>query len=136
MNNILQNIKEDMKNSNFSIIEGALRNDWDEIRGALAENPECINQRDPRMGVTALHIAAGDGNLPLVQFLCEQEGVDSAAIDAAGRRPIQLSIAIGRPDITTLLCRAVKLWPDDPDLWDDDQPPAGASIVKLSPPTP
>jgi ankyrin repeat protein len=90
----------DLKERKHSIIAGALRNDFSEVRAALAEDPDCINDRDPRMGVTALHITAGNGSFPLVKFLCEQPGCDPFLLDQAGRSAAFMAVVVGRVDIS------------------------------------
>ena len=82
-----------------NIIRGATNHDLDEIRRALAENPDCINETEPNVGVTALHIAAFDGNYEIVDFLCDQPGVDVHAEDNLGRTPWWAAYIVGREDI-------------------------------------
>jgi hypothetical protein len=99
VNNSLLAPGGNLSEKRYSIIRGALRNDFDEVRAALAEDPGCINERDARMGVTALHITAGNGSLRLVEFLCEQPGCDPFLLDQAGRLAGFMAVVVGRMDI-------------------------------------
>lgn len=89
----------DILKHEFNIIRGANNCDLDEIKGALQEDPECINQTDPGTGMTALHICAGHGHLTCVNFLLKQDGIDAKLRDHFQRLPQELAYAIGREDI-------------------------------------
>jgi len=95
-----------LKERNHSILRGADSNDWEEVKSALLEDPDCINEQDERMGITAMHIAAADGNMTLVKFLLQQPGCRSSMADHSGRMPSHLAEAIGREDIVAVLRRA------------------------------
>ena len=82
-----------------NIIRGATNGDLEEIKEALRRDPACINEVDPEIGVTALHIAAFDGNFKLVDFLCAQPGVDAYVYDKLGRTQWFAAHSIGRDDI-------------------------------------
>lgn len=99
-------LRGNLKERHHSILIGAENCDWDEIRNALTEDPTCINDQDERMGVTPLHIAAGDGNMTLVKFLLEQPGCRTSMADHSGRMPSYMAEAIGRDDIASVLRQA------------------------------
>lgn len=86
-------------NDEPNIIRGATNHDLDEIKRALEANPDCINETEPNVGVTALHIAAFDGNFEVVEFLCGQEGVDITLPDNLGRTASTAAHMVGRDDI-------------------------------------
>jgi len=98
--------KDNNKKRSHSIIIGALVHDIVEIKRALQEDADCINHVDDVLGVSALHIAAADGNSALVDFLCKQPGCDPHLLDRQGRRAAFLALAIGRPDICDAICVA------------------------------
>lgn len=88
-----------------NIIRGATNGDLEEIKEALRNDPDCINETDPDVGVTALHIACFDGNYEIVDFLCSQPGVEVYVYDNLGRIPWYAAYAIGRDDICERLLR-------------------------------
>lgn len=93
--------------SERSVIELMIRKKYDEVRGEVLRNPACINDRDPRSGVTLLHIACGRGSTPLVEFLCEQPGIDLMVQDHFGRFAFQLAWVISREDLIHIIHRAL-----------------------------
>ena len=88
-----------------NIIRGAANNDLNEIKCALEADPSCINETEPNVGVTALHIAAFDGNYEIVDFLCDQPGIDIHIEDNLGRSPQWAAYIIGRNDIEMRIAR-------------------------------
>lgn len=91
----------------YSIIYGAEINDLNHVKLALADDPRSINGRDRALGVTALHIAAGDGNRSLVEYLVEQPGCKLDIEDYKGRTPALLAIIVGRDDIADIIHSAI-----------------------------
>ncbi|WP_306260382.1 hypothetical protein [Pararhizobium sp. IMCC21322] len=97
-NNLIDNynlLNEDKPN----IIRGAMNADLEEVKAALLENPDCINEADPETGLTAMHIGGGEGDYALVDLLCNQPGFDISLRDAWGRTPYLMARVIGRQDI-------------------------------------
>lgn len=88
-----------------NIIRGATNNDLDEVKRALEADPNCINETEPNVGVTALHIAAFDGNYEMVDFLCDQPCIDIHKEDNLGRSPQWAAYIIGRNDIEMRIMR-------------------------------
>lgn len=95
----------DLNEDEPNIIRGATNADLDEIQRALSLNPDCINEVDNNIGVTALHIAAFDGNYDIVDFLCDQPGIDIAVFDKFGRTAYWAAHIIGRDDIVERIMR-------------------------------
>ena len=100
-NNYYFNILDERPN----IIRGAIKADLEELQSALIENPNCINDTDPATGVTALFIAAIDGNYSIVDFLCDQPGIKVDIMDKFGRTAYMAAIEIGRDDILERIMR-------------------------------
>jgi ankyrin repeat protein len=89
------------------IIEGAQQNDLGKVEAALELDPPCVNACDPRSGLTALHIAAADGNRSLVRFLLSRADCAFSPEDRLGRTPVQLAYVIGRDDIVDDICSSM-----------------------------
>ena len=117
------------------IIRAALSNDINAAKCALAEDAECINHQSDKMGVTALHVAAGNGNMSMVQFLCEQPGCDPYIQDYAGRLPCYMATAIGRLDISDVI-GALGAKIIGPLFDDDDEPDFSPVPFKPAGPSP
>lgn len=120
-----QSLRGNLDNRIHSIIRGAERNDLGEVKRALEEDPECVNHQDARMGITALHIAAADGNMPLVKLLLEQRNIKASRADHAGRDAAYMAEAIGRDDIANLITHAIharllERFPELKDVPNDD----------------
>lgn len=105
--NSLTSLYDGMNNDKPNIIRGAMSADFDQVKAALEENPACITEADPVTGLTALHIAAGEGNGAMVDLLCSQPGYDLSIQDAWGRQPPYMAIAIGRHDIIERMMRDI-----------------------------
>lgn len=95
------------------IIHGAKVNDFREVRAALEINKASIYQRDIR-GLTALHIAAGKGNLSMVRELLLQDGINVYLKDDAGRDPLDAAISLGHKGIIDALFRFRAENPQEP----------------------
>ena len=134
--------RENLNRPTHSILRGADRNDLAEIETALATDPQCINAKDEHIGVTALHIAAADGNKSLVEFLIKQPACQLDVEDAAGRTPAMLAFLIGRDDIVGLLASATsrELQAQFPELRNAPQRAksrsSGKSLILPKPPRP
>lgn len=76
-----------------------MKQSLEEIKAALLRDPECINEADEYTGVTALYIAVLHENFEIVDYLCNQPGIDFEAVDYFGQRPSQIALWIGRRDI-------------------------------------
>lgn len=87
------------------IINGAINNDIAEVRAALAINPRDIVRTDVVRRMTALHWAAGLGNLSMVEFLLAQPNVRVRARDIWDRDPLDVAITSGNQDVVTALFR-------------------------------
>ena len=126
-----------LKTDEPSIIRGAIGADIEEVKKALAKDPACINEVDEHIGVTALHIACFDGNYPLVDFLCDQPGVDISIRDKFGRTPYLASMALDREDITERLFRDTDQQLDRKQHLDDQTPQAeNVTHFRPKPPSP
>lgn len=98
-NNKNKKLDSNLIKRTFDIIKGARRGDVEEVKNALAEDPDCINTQDQVNGLTALHYAAANGHFSLVDLLCDTDGVDTGISDFEGRTPSHLAWVIGRGDI-------------------------------------
>lgn len=100
INLFFENLNEDP-----NIIRGAINSDLNEIKAALVDNPDCINELHHPSGMTALIIAAIDGQYTLVDYLCDQPGIDVSIFDNHGRSAYGVAIALGRYDIDERIMR-------------------------------
>jgi len=105
--NYIEKIYRNMEDTP-NIIRGATNGDLEEIKAALERDPNCINETDPNVGVTALHIAAFDGDYALVDFLCDQPGIELWPYDNLGRPPWWAARIIGRHDICDRIMRDIQ----------------------------
>ena len=85
------------------IIRGAKNNDLNEVSAALEDNAGAINQQDGAFGLTALHIASSKGNASMVQYLIDQDGLDSTIVDRWGRSALDVAILAGEENVVRLL---------------------------------
>ena len=85
-----------------SAIQAARHGDMVSLRRLLRANPALLQVRDPVSGGTLLHAAVEAGSMDAVSFLLLQ-GVDSAALDKAGKTALQLAQDGGRSTIVDLL---------------------------------
>lgn len=91
-----------------NILRGAINLDVAEVKAALVADPDCINHADPDTGLTALHIAAANGDIETIQMLVQQSGVDIGVPDALGRPPYLLAQIMGRNDVVGALFQQVE----------------------------
>ena len=105
LHNYLIDIYNLLDNDKPNIIRGAMKADFEEVKAALKENPACITEADPKTGLTALHIACGEGNLMMVDLLCDQPDYDILKLDGWGRSPLYMAVAIGDEEILERLSR-------------------------------
>ncbi|MCU7846955.1 MAG: hypothetical protein KZQ89_02950 [Candidatus Thiodiazotropha sp. (ex Lucinoma kastoroae)] len=75
----------------FDIIRGAINCDYNEVDNALKENPDCINDRDWRNGMTAAHISILQENFEMFSDLMQQPHYDPDIKDNHGRRALDLT---------------------------------------------
>lgn len=127
---------DDLKVNEPSIIRGAMKADFNEVKAALKENPNCISETDPRTGMTALHIATGGWNFELVSFLCDQPGYEKALEiqDVQGRTPVFMAIINGRKDIEERLMRDAVRRIEEMDKISKQDSVGKVSILKPNPP--
>ncbi len=79
----------------FDIYYGADVDDIGEIAGALATDPNVLNQPEPLSGKTALSIAAADGNYLSLEFLLVTHKADPWVPDKKGWLALDYARAIG-----------------------------------------
>ena len=91
------------------IIFAALHGNLAEVDRAAAVDRRAINFQEPESGVTALHVAAGNGDVALTRHLLMKPGIDVAIKDRFGRDALDLAIEINADEIVELLSR--KLYP-------------------------
>jgi ankyrin repeat protein len=87
------------------IIRGALNNDMAEVQAALDLDPRAINKQHDFHRYTALHIAAGRGNVTMVEFLLLQPRLRFGIKDRWDRDPLDVAILAGHPGVTRVLFR-------------------------------
>ncbi|XP_006647141.1 protein CbxX, chromosomal [Oryza brachyantha] len=69
--------------------------DLDGVRRKLRENPALINDRNPVMSQTPLHVAAGYNNTGIVKFLLDFQGTDTIELEAKnmyGETPLHMAV--------------------------------------------
>lgn len=88
----------------FDILVGARYCNQVEVRGALEQDPTCINKQD-EAGLTALHWASGNRDLVITEMLLNfpKGKVDPWIKDIRGRTAIDHAIESGRREIIDLL---------------------------------
>ena len=118
-----------------NIIRGATNHDLDEIKRALAVNPDCINETERNVGVTALHIAAFDGNYEIVDFLCGQPGIDITIADNLGRTASWAAHTIGRDDIHQRIRKVLALIAEEVEQKEDDTHGGNVTPFRPRPPS-
>lgn len=119
------------KEKQHNILKAAYYGDVEELRRALDEFPEAINVRDSFTGATALHIAAGIGNLSCVEVLAGREGIDAHAKDYEGKYAVDKALDIGHYVIADLISNNL-MYPEG--AWDvDGGDEAPSNVVSLGP---
>ena len=88
-----------VKSDGPDIFRGAMNGDVDEVREALAQNPDLLNFQEEKIGATPLHVAVWYGNYDVVDFLCLQPEIDIGLLDSLGRPTWFGASATGRDDI-------------------------------------
>ncbi len=98
-----RNLREDHPD----IIRAALQSDLEGIKLALADDPECINAKHSFTQGTALHISASLGNYSIVDFLCDQPGVETWVYDVNGHPAAWVAMLRGRKDIRDRIMKEI-----------------------------
>lgn len=88
-----------------SIIDAVELNDLDMAAHALRARPDSLNHL--KDGLTPLHLAVSRGNLSMVTYLTNQEGIDLFVKDKLERTPLELALHIGHPKVKDLLFQRV-----------------------------
>lgn len=88
----------------YDIIVAAEANDTDGVRKALEDDPETINQQEPKTRMTALHCAGANRNLEIAEILFEvtTPKVDPWMKDRWGRLPVDLALETGNTELIEL----------------------------------
>lgn len=119
----------------YDIIAGAENGDLQEVRGAIAEDQEAVNFRDPDTGATAAHISAGDGNRSIVNELLKHDNLDLTITDYWDRTAADMAINGGHHEIADKLMERAF-----PEFFGDDDPfpehPQGVTPFPSGDPTP
>ena len=103
--NIKKEPKVKLEKRLYDIIAGADEGDFGEVDAALDENPKAISFQEPSVGLTALHVAAADGNLDMVNHLLSKPGVNPNIVDKFGRQALDMAIYIGHDGVIEVLSR-------------------------------
>ncbi len=85
------------------IIRGALNNDFAEVGAALQRDPRSVNKQHDFHEYTALHIAAGRGNLSMVELLLKQPRLRWGIRDRWGRDALDVAILAGHSGVISTL---------------------------------
>lgn len=76
------------------------------LKRKLQDSPALINQRNPVMSQTALHVAAASNRLEIARLLLEWQGSEKAEVEAKnmyGETPLHLASKNGCTDVVKLL---------------------------------
>ncbi|KAL5208311.1 hypothetical protein ABZP36_032746 [Zizania latifolia] len=76
------------------------------VQRMLRENPTLINDRNPVMSQTPLHVAAGYNNTGIVKFLLDFQGTDAVELEAKnmyGETPLHMAVKNSSCESTKLL---------------------------------
>ncbi len=119
---------EEMPPYGANIIRGADENNYNLVDAAIRENPKAIIFQDAATGLSALHVAAGDGNFSMFQYLLSIEGADPTLRDKFNRDPLEMAIAIGHKGIIESLSK--RLYPKS---FTAGENPQGETVVPLTP---
>lgn len=91
------------------ILQAADDGDIKGVDRAISASRDAINFRDPDTGLTALHIAAGDGNLAMTLHLLRKPGIDLTIKDYFGRDAVDLAMGVNATEIVDAISK--KLYP-------------------------
>lgn len=114
-----------MKDRDLNIVESARLNKNDVVIDILKENPQAINDQDPKTGMTALHWVGANMNYELGEILFSQKNppVDPFIQDNFDRYAFDLANDMGNERVIELFFQNI---PDDPDnVADFDDGPTG-----------
>lgn len=84
-----------------SIIDAAYKNSIPMAQEAMRDDPGSINSIE--RGQTALHLSVSFGNVSMVTFLLQQEGIDVSIKDHHGRDALDLALVVGHEEIERAL---------------------------------
>ena len=83
-------------------MEAVRKNEYEKVVHFLARQRGCINLQEPDTGLTALHVAAGDGNLPTVKLLLTHRA-SANLTDRQGDSPLHYACYKGHTPVIRLL---------------------------------
>ena len=86
----------------FNILSGAWDCNYNEIIGALDENPNCVNDQDEN-GLTASHISAALSNYGLLKVICSENSFDPFVKDKFNRRAIDCILLPNTQNVRKIL---------------------------------
>lgn len=85
------------------VFEAVRRGDVATLQRILRNQPEVVKAVEPEYGATLLHIAAQQGQIPVMRVLIERQA-DLNAKDMVGRTPLHYALMVGkRPAVQLLL---------------------------------
>lgn len=112
------------------IVKASEANDLNSVIRALEQKPLCINDRDSRTHMTALHWAGANGNYEIADALFKhtQLAVNAWLKNKWGRYPMHLAMRSGNTLVVELLFQ--KMFPED-FIYDFDplDPPPGIEPI-------
>ena len=86
-----------------SLVDAVRKNDYDLVVHYLARrHPECIDEQDEENGMTGLHVAARDGNVPLVRLLLTHRA-NARLTDRQGDSALHYAAYRGQTPVIRLL---------------------------------
>ncbi|KAG4388528.1 hypothetical protein GLYMA_09G191100v4 [Glycine max] len=101
MNNINNNRSQDQRSrpAKAATIHGcALSGDLVGLQRLLRDNPSLLNERNPVMAQTPLHVSAGHNRTEIVKFLLDWQGADKVEMEAKnmyGETPLHMAAKNG-----------------------------------------
>lgn len=95
-NNLAENLTDDGFNRmEPNLINAAERGDINAGRGAIARNPNCINEETDDYRLNALQVALCESHHAFADFLLDETEISATHKDALGRDSIDLGILSG-----------------------------------------
>ncbi|KAF3595549.1 hypothetical protein DY000_02022602 [Brassica cretica] len=89
-----------------TIHDCALSGDLISLQKLLKDNPSLLNERNPVMYHTPLHVSAGNGNVDIVKYLLDWPGSDKVELEAMntyGETPLHMAAKNGCNEAAKLL---------------------------------